>query len=159
MRHLAADFSKTNLPSASLLTGRVVSRLAEKQGFRSRFSDADVSAALFSEQGGHSGFGVPDSSLPGSAGQGALEVVPGLLSRAESSEWQGATRPRERLFPRAVTLWPPCLGGLVGVVPCGVISLPWPRTCPELADSVAVSHLVCGPSSSSEDAVSPEESH
>ena len=90
MRHLAADFSKTNLPSASLLTGRVVSRLAEKQGFRSGFSDADVSAALFSEQGGHSGFGVPDSSLPGSAGQGALEVVPGLLSRAESSEWQGA---------------------------------------------------------------------
>ena len=33
----------------------------------------NVSAALFSEQGGHSVFGVQDSSLPGSAGQGALD--------------------------------------------------------------------------------------
>ena len=89
----------------------------------------NVSAALFSEQGGHSVFGVQDSSLPGSAGQGALEIVPGLFSRSKSSEQRGVTRPLECLFPRAVTLWPPCLGELVGAVPRGVISLPWPRTC------------------------------
>lgn len=46
-------------------------------------------------------------------------------------------------------------------VRCPMVSFlfPGPGLAPELADLVAFSHLVCGPSSSSEDAVSPEESH
>lgn len=46
-------------------------------------------------------------------------------------------------------------------VRCPEVSLLFsgPGLAPELADSVVLSHLVCGPSSSSEDVVSPKESH
>lgn len=54
-----------------------------------------------------------------------------------------------------------CHASVGSWVRCPEVSLlfPGPGLAPELADSVVFSHLVCGPSSSSEDVVSPEENH